>query len=92
MSGGNIKKKKKKNATIPIFACRLILYVVTSFWSNLFNLYICSILQIRLTEAQLQKTAQEDMKPEQLEKWTKLEGWHKELQLLEDKKAEMAAS
>lgn len=32
------------------------------------------------------------MKPEQLEKWTKLEGWHKELQLLEDKKAEMAAS
>lgn len=48
--------------------------------------------KIRLTEAQLQKTAQEDMKPEQLEKWTKLEGWHKELQLLEDKKAEMAAS
>lgn len=69
-----------------------MLYVVTSFWSNLFNLYVCSILQIRLTEAQLQKTTQEDMKPEQLEKWTKLEGWHKELQLLEDKKAEMAAS
>lgn len=69
-----------------------MLYVVTSFWSNLFNLYVYSILQIRLTEAQLQKTTQEDMKPEQLEKWTKLEGWHKELQLLEDKKAEMAAS
>ncbi|KAL4654716.1 hypothetical protein ACB092_01G400300 [Castanea dentata] len=62
------------------------------FGPTLFNLYVCSILQIRLTEAQLQKTTQEDMKPEQLEKLTKLEGWHKELQLLEDKKAEMAAS
>lgn len=31
------------------------------------------------------------MKPEQLEKVAKLEGWHNELKLLEDKKAELAA-
>ncbi|XP_041011776.1 partner of Y14 and mago-like [Juglans microcarpa x Juglans regia] len=47
--------------------------------------------KIRLTEAQQQKSAQ-DMKPEQVEKWTKLEGWRKELKLLEDKKAERAVS
>ncbi|KAF5448588.1 hypothetical protein F2P56_029105 [Juglans regia] len=47
--------------------------------------------KIRLTEAQQQKSAQ-DVKPEQVEKWTKLEGWRKELKLLEDKKAEMAVS
>ncbi|KAG7977626.1 hypothetical protein I3843_05G040200 [Carya illinoinensis] len=47
--------------------------------------------KIRLAEAQQQKSAQ-DMKPEQVEKWTKLEDWRKELKLLEDKKAEMAAS
>lgn len=48
-------------------------------------------LQIRLTDAQQQKSAQ-DTKPEQVEKWTKLEGWRKELKLLEIKKAEMATS
>ncbi|XP_059433766.1 partner of Y14 and mago [Corylus avellana] len=48
--------------------------------------------KIRLSEAQQQKTTQEDMKPEQLDKLMKLEGWHKELKHLEDKKAEMAAS
>lgn len=47
--------------------------------------------QIRLTEAQQQKTDIKDMKPEQLEKVAKLEGWHNELKLLEDKKAELAA-
>lgn len=48
-------------------------------------------MQIRLTEAQQQKTPQQDMKPEQLEKLAKLEGWRQELKLLEDKKAELAA-
>ncbi|XVE67339.1 hypothetical protein DITRI_Ditri08aG0152500 [Diplodiscus trichospermus] len=47
--------------------------------------------KIRLAEAQQQKTPQQDMKPEQLEKLAKLEGWREELKLLEDKKAEMAA-
>ena len=32
------------------------------------------------------------MNPEQLDKMMKLEGWQKELKLLEDKKAELAAS
>lgn len=45
-----------------------------------------SLLQIRLAEAQQQKTQQKDSKPEQLEKLTKLEGWRQELKLLEDKK------
>ncbi|KAJ4963201.1 hypothetical protein NE237_023140 [Protea cynaroides] len=48
--------------------------------------------KIRLTESQLQKTEQKDMKPEQLDKVTKLEGWREELKLLEDEKAELAAS
>ncbi|KAI3448311.1 hypothetical protein Pfo_004976 [Paulownia fortunei] len=48
--------------------------------------------KIRLTEAQQQKTAEKDMKPEQLEKVAKLEGWLNELKLLEDKKAELRAS
>ncbi|KAG4160365.1 hypothetical protein ERO13_D02G232500v2 [Gossypium hirsutum] len=47
--------------------------------------------KIRLVEAQQQKTPQQDMKPEQLEKLAKLEGWREELKLLEDKKAEFAA-
>lgn len=42
--------------------------------------------KIRLAEAQQQKTHQQDSKPEQLDKLTKLEGWRKELKLLEDKK------
>ncbi|KAK2664732.1 hypothetical protein Ddye_003306 [Dipteronia dyeriana] len=48
--------------------------------------------KIRLAEAQPQKTGQQDMKPEQLEKLSKLEGWREELKLLEDKKDEPAAS
>ncbi|XP_061337211.1 partner of Y14 and mago isoform X1 [Gastrolobium bilobum] len=48
--------------------------------------------KIRLTEALQQKTAGQDMKPEQLEKLAKLEDWRKELKLLEDKKAEAPAA
>ncbi|XVE48702.1 hypothetical protein DITRI_Ditri01bG0023400 [Diplodiscus trichospermus] len=47
--------------------------------------------KIRLAEAQQQKTPQKDMKPEQLEKLAKLEGWREELKQLEDKQAELAA-
>ncbi|XP_028088629.1 partner of Y14 and mago-like isoform X2 [Camellia sinensis] len=46
--------------------------------------------KIRLAEAQQQKTVEQDMKPEQLEKMAKLEGWRKELKLLEDRKAELS--
>lgn len=45
--------------------------------------------KIRLSE---QKTTQQDIKPEQSEKMAKLEGWRKELKLLEDKKAELLMS
>ncbi|GMN59036.1 hypothetical protein TIFTF001_028123 [Ficus carica] len=48
--------------------------------------------KIRLTEAQKQKTPGQDMKPEQLEKFSKLDGWRQELKLLEDRKAELTAS
>lgn len=48
-------------------------------------------MQIRLTEAQQQKTEEKDMKSEQLEKVAKLESWRKELKVLEDKKAELEA-
>ncbi|KAF4376262.1 hypothetical protein F8388_018931 [Cannabis sativa] len=48
--------------------------------------------KIRLTEAQKQKIAEQDMKPEQLDKFSKLEGWCQELKLLEDRKAELTAS
>ncbi|XP_043714354.1 partner of Y14 and mago-like isoform X3 [Telopea speciosissima] len=48
--------------------------------------------KIRLTEAQLQKTEQIDMKPGQLEKEAKMERLCEELKLLEDEKAELAAS
>ncbi|KAE8725994.1 partner of Y14 and mago-like isoform X2 [Hibiscus syriacus] len=47
--------------------------------------------KIRLAEAQQQETPQQDMKPEQLEKLAKLEGWRDELELLEGTKAELAA-
>ncbi|KAL0293745.1 UNVERIFIED_CONTAM: Partner of Y14 and mago [Sesamum calycinum] len=47
--------------------------------------------KIRMTEAQKQNTAEKDMKPEQLEKVAKLEGWQNELKLLEDKRAELTA-
>jgi len=49
-------------------------------------------IQIRLAEAQQQKTPSQDMNPEQLEKLAKLEGWRQELKLLEGKKAEEASS
>ncbi|CAK7357009.1 unnamed protein product [Dovyalis caffra] len=49
-------------------------------------------IEIRLAEAQQQKTPTQDMNPEQLEKLTKLDGWRQELKLLEDKKAEEASS
>ncbi|KAK9214500.1 hypothetical protein WN944_006493 [Citrus x changshan-huyou] len=47
---------------------------------------------IRLSEAQQQKAGQQELKPEQLEKLSKLEGWRNELKLLEEKKAELEAS
>lgn len=52
----------------------------------------CFHIQIRLAEAQQQKTMSQEMKPEQMEKMTKLEGWRQELKLLEGKKAEEASS
>ncbi|XP_011008691.1 PREDICTED: partner of Y14 and mago-like isoform X1 [Populus euphratica] len=48
--------------------------------------------KIRLVEAQQQKTMSQEMKPEQMEKLTKLEGWRQELKLLEGKKVEQALS
>ncbi|GER26716.1 partner of Y14-MAGO [Striga asiatica] len=48
--------------------------------------------KIRLTEAQQQKASEKDLKPEQLEKVAKLDGWRNELKLLEDKKAELTGS
>ncbi|KAK3001589.1 hypothetical protein RJ639_022440 [Escallonia herrerae] len=48
--------------------------------------------KIRLMEAQQQKSVQDNMKQEQLEKLAKLEGWRQELKLLEDKKAGLATS
>ncbi|CAL5183134.1 unnamed protein product [Lathyrus oleraceus] len=45
--------------------------------------------KIRLTEALQEKTAEQDLKPEQLEKLAKLEDWRKELKQLENKKAEI---
>ncbi|KAF7803652.1 partner of Y14 and mago-like [Senna tora] len=48
--------------------------------------------KIRLTEVIQQKTPEQDMKPEQLDKIAKLEDWRMELKQLEDKKAEMTVS
>ncbi|KAF8014004.1 hypothetical protein BT93_I1766 [Corymbia citriodora subsp. variegata] len=48
--------------------------------------------KIRLAEAQNQKTPQKDLKPEQLEKLTKVEAWRQELKLLEDQKTESVTS
>lgn len=48
--------------------------------------------KIRLSEAQQQKAGQQELKPEQLEKLSKLEGWRNELKLLEEKKADLEAS
>ncbi|CAL0306526.1 unnamed protein product [Lupinus luteus] len=47
--------------------------------------------KIRLTEELQQKTAEKDLKPEQLDKLAKLEDWRNELKVLEDKKAETTA-
>lgn len=49
-------------------------------------------MQIRLTETLQEKTAAQDLKPEQLEKLSKLEDWRKELKQLEDRKAETLAA
>lgn len=49
-------------------------------------------MQIRLTEALQQKTSQQNMQPEQLDKLSKLEDWRKELKLLEDEKAKQTES
>lgn len=48
--------------------------------------------QIRLAEAQVQKSGEKEMKPEQLEKLSKIEGWRQDLKLLEDKRNELEAS
>lgn len=55
-------------------------------------------LQIRLTEAQLHRLTeaqlqgnQQNLKPEQLEKMAKMEGWRQELKLLEDRKANLVS-
>ncbi|KAE9602892.1 hypothetical protein Lal_00049997 [Lupinus albus] len=48
--------------------------------------------KIRLTVELQQKTAEKDLKPEQLDKLAKLEDWRNELKALEDKKAETIAS
>lgn len=49
-------------------------------------------MQIRLAEAQMQKTPSQDLKPGQLDKLSKLEGWREELKLLENEKAEVGKS
>ncbi|KAG5155235.1 hypothetical protein JHK82_013204 [Glycine max] len=48
--------------------------------------------KIRLTEALEQKSTEQNLKPEQLEKLAKLEDWHRELKLLEDEKGETTVS
>ncbi|KAL2343146.1 hypothetical protein Fmac_004431 [Flemingia macrophylla] len=48
--------------------------------------------KIRLTEALEQKSAEQDLLPEQLEKIAKLEDWRRELKQLEDEKAETTVS
>ncbi|CAJ1938271.1 unnamed protein product [Sphenostylis stenocarpa] len=48
--------------------------------------------KIRLTEALEQKSVEQDLNPEQLEKLAKLEDWRKELKQLEDEKAETTVS
>ncbi|RRT45748.1 hypothetical protein B296_00042561 [Ensete ventricosum] len=55
------------------------------FISALSELFEDSKTQIRLMEAQLQGD-QQSMKPEQVEKMRKIEGWREELKLLEDQK------
>ncbi|ESW31594.1 hypothetical protein PHAVU_002G251000 [Phaseolus vulgaris] len=46
--------------------------------------------KIRLTEALEQKSAEQELNPEQLEKLAKLEDWRRELKQLEDQKTEEA--
>lgn len=57
---------------------------------HVFLTFYCWV-QIRLTEALQQKTTEQDLKPEQLEKLAKLEEWRKELKQLEDEKAKTPA-
>ena len=65
------------------FSLSLIVFLV---------LFYCFGLQIRIAEAQLQKTPQQDMKPEQLNKLSKLEEWHTELTLLEEQRLKLNKS
>ncbi|CAI0439255.1 unnamed protein product [Linum tenue] len=48
--------------------------------------------RIRALKKKQQKNAAENAKPEQLEKFTKLEGWREELKLLESTRAEQVSS
>ncbi|XP_022159168.1 partner of Y14 and mago isoform X1 [Momordica charantia] len=48
--------------------------------------------KIRIAEAQLQKTPMQDMKPEQLNKLSKLEDWRSELTLLEEQRLQLNTS
>ncbi|XP_027916984.1 partner of Y14 and mago [Vigna unguiculata] len=48
--------------------------------------------KIRLTEALEQRSSDQDLKPEQLEKLAKLEDWRRELKELEDEKSETTVS
>ncbi|XP_022971939.1 partner of Y14 and mago-like [Cucurbita maxima] len=45
--------------------------------------------KIRIAEAQLQKTPLQDMKPEQMNKLSKLENWRSELMLLEEQRLKL---
>jgi len=49
-------------------------------------------VQIRLTEALEQRSSDQDLEPEQLEKLAKLEDWRRELKQLEDEKSETTVS
>ena len=55
-------------------------------------LFSCLDLQIRMAEAQLQKTPLQDMKPEQANKLSKLETWRSELMLLEEQRVNLNSS
>ncbi|KAI4367454.1 hypothetical protein MLD38_023190 [Melastoma candidum] len=48
--------------------------------------------KIRLAEGQQQKNGEKDLSREQQDKLTKLEGWRRELNILEDSKAKSSAS
>lgn len=78
--------KKKVN-----FTCYQPYAIIPTQNAESWDTFLLSF-QIRLTEAQQQKTHEADMTQEQLEKLAKLEGWQNELKLLEDKKSQLWAS